>query len=285
MPKFSVITPSKNQAPWLRLAVASVADQTSDSVVVEHLVQDAKSTDDTLAFLQDRPGVQVVCEADSGMYDALNRGFNRATGDIFSYLNCDEQYLPGALEKVGDFFEAHPTIDLLFGVMIVVDGAGEYICSRKALSPSILHTRVCHLASFTCGMFFRRKVWERGFSFDPTWKSVGDAEWVARCLEQGVKVGVMDDCLAAFTDTGTNLGDAPANDIERNRLRALAPGWARSATPLVAWWHRVRRWRCGAYRLEPFSYAIYTQNDPRRRTDFRVDRPTALWKKRLTLWR
>ncbi len=285
MTTFSVVTPSRNQVGWLRLAAASVADQAGDFVAVEHLVQDAGSTDGTLEWLAENPTVGAVSEADEGMYDGVNRGLRRATGEILAYLNCDEQYLPGALARVAGYFAEHSSVDLVFAGMVVVDGAGEYVCSRKALPPKVLHTRLCHLASFTCGMFFRRRVLERGFFFDPSWKSVGDAEWVARCLEQGIKVGIIEDGLAVFTDTGENLGDAPANEIERRRLRALVPGWAQMFAPWVAWQHRWRRWRWGAYRLEPFSYAIYTQKEVGQRTEFYVDRPTALWRKRLTLWR
>ena len=92
--RFSVITPSFNPTPWLPLCIASVADQ---DVELEHIVQDAGSTDGTLDWLRDDTRVQTFVERDSGMYDGVNRGLRRATGDILSYLNCDEQYLPGCL--------------------------------------------------------------------------------------------------------------------------------------------------------------------------------------------
>ena len=44
------------------------------------------------------------------MYDAINRGLRRASGEILAYLNCDEQYLPGALQEVAAFFEKHPEL-------------------------------------------------------------------------------------------------------------------------------------------------------------------------------
>ena len=53
------------------------------------------------------------------MYDAINRGFAKASGDILAWLNCDEQYLPGALAKVADHFARHPRTDILFGDIIL----------------------------------------------------------------------------------------------------------------------------------------------------------------------
>src|SRR5882757_299741 len=101
---FSVITPSFRNSNWLKLCVASVADQ---AVEVEHIVQDAGSDDGTLDWLSREPRVKAIVEPDSGMYDAVNRGLRRAQGDILSYLNCDEQYLPGALSAVEQFFSEH----------------------------------------------------------------------------------------------------------------------------------------------------------------------------------
>src|SRR5688572_31350980 len=97
---FSIITPSFRNSEWLKLCVASVADQ---GVEHEHIVQDGGSDDGTLDWLRIDPRVQAHVEKDAGMYDAINRGLNRATGDIIAHLNCDEQYLPGALPAVEKF--------------------------------------------------------------------------------------------------------------------------------------------------------------------------------------
>ena len=81
----------------MKLCIASVADQ---GVELEHIVQDAESDDGTLDWLPQDRRVKAFVEKDQGMYDAVNRGLRRASGDILAYLNCDEQYLPGALAMV-----------------------------------------------------------------------------------------------------------------------------------------------------------------------------------------
>ena len=104
--QFSIITPSFRNSQWLKLCIASVADQ--QGVELEHIVQDSCSDDGTQDWLPHDQRVKAFIEKDGGMYDAVNRGYRRATGDILAYLNCDEQYLPGALKAVHDFFESHP---------------------------------------------------------------------------------------------------------------------------------------------------------------------------------
>src|SRR5690348_16281526 len=94
---FSIITPSFRNSDWLKLCIASVADQ---GVTAEHIVQDAGSDDGTQEWLLKDARVRAFAEKDGGMYDAVNRGLRRATGEILAYLNCDEQYLPGALSTV-----------------------------------------------------------------------------------------------------------------------------------------------------------------------------------------
>ena len=91
---FSIITPSFRNSNWLKLCIASVADQ--QGVTFEHIVQDSCSDDGTRDWLPQDRRVKAFIEKDQGMYDAVNRGFKRAQGDIVAYLNCDEQYLPGA---------------------------------------------------------------------------------------------------------------------------------------------------------------------------------------------
>lgn len=91
--------------------MASVADQ---AVELEHIVQDAGSDDGTLDWLCADRRVKAFVEADRGMYDAVNRGLRRARGEILAYLNCDEQYLPGALLAVRDYFDRHPGVEVVF---------------------------------------------------------------------------------------------------------------------------------------------------------------------------
>ncbi len=262
--RFSIITPTFQPGPWLRLAVASVADQAG--VEVEHLVQDAGSEDGSLDGLRDNPRVRVVVEADAGMYDAINRGLRRATGEVLGYLNADEQYLPGALARVAAFFASHPEVEVVFGDAVLIDAQGRPVSYRRVVRPERSHVRFVHLNTLTCATFFRRSVLERGLFFAPEWKAIGDAVWVERLLAEGVRVAAWPELLAAFAFTGSNLGASARAGEEARRWQGKA--WQRRWAPVFSLVHRVRKWRAGAYRAHALEIDLYAPDSPTQRRHF-----------------
>jgi len=274
----SVVTPSYRQAEWLRLCAASVADQEAPGLTVEHIVQDALSGPAVAEAVSRFPQLQLVSEKDGGMYDAINRGWAKATGDILCWLNCDEQFLPGALATVTDYFRAHPEVDILFGDAIVVDAQGNYLCSRQVLEPLLVHTWICHLHTFSCATFFRRSlIKERGFTFDTRWRVVGDAALMIALLRTGARVGTMRRYLSVFVDTGENLGQSTLAQQERLKLISEAPRWMQALQPVWRLHHRLRRLAHGLYWPKPFTFDLYTPVSPQRRIHLEVTRPTFYW--------
>ena len=271
--RVSILTPSFRQSPWLRLCIVSVADQ---GVEVEHIVQDAGSDDGTLDWLPSDPRVRAFVEKDNGMYDALNRGFDRASGDIIAWLNCDEQYLPGTLKTVVEFFETHADADMLFGDIVIVDDNGDYLCHRKVQPPLLPHTWTCHLSTLSCAMFFRRKLvaGPQSFRFDTSYRAGSDGEWMVRLLRAGVRMAALRQFTSVFARTGQNLSRQAQAEAERFRLRSTAPMWMRALSPAFVIHHRFRRWRDGSYNQAPFSFALYTRQSPGRRVTRDVARPS-----------
>jgi glycosyltransferase involved in cell wall biosynthesis len=274
--RFSIVTPSFRNSGWLKLCLASVADQ---GVALEHLVQDAGSDDGTLDWLPRDPRARVVVEKDDGMYDAINRALRRASGELLAYLNCDEQYLPGTLALVSRFFDEHPAVDMVFGDAVVVDPGGDYLFHRKVVVPRLAHTATCHLGVLTCATFFRRRVIEdtAGF-FDTSYRVVGDGDWIARQLRRGVRMATLGRFTSTFAMTGANLSLNPRAREELARLAATVPVWTRALRPLWVAQHRWQRWRAGAYRQAPFSYALYTRESSAARVVKHAARPTARWR-------
>jgi glycosyltransferase involved in cell wall biosynthesis len=93
----SIVTPSLNQARYLREAIESVRAQTHERI--EHIVVDGGSTDGSLEILQEYDHLTWLSEPDEGQSHALNKGFALAQGDVLGWLNGDDAYLPGAVAQ------------------------------------------------------------------------------------------------------------------------------------------------------------------------------------------
>lgn len=279
--KISVVTPCFRPGDWLKLCIASVADQTGCDV--EHIIQDACSDDGTLDWLPKDPRVTAYVEKDKGMYDALNRGWKRSTGDIVAHLNCDEQYLPGALQAVAEHFETHPDTDVLLADTVVTDEKGDYLCHRISLTPMPHLIKVRHTA-LTCGIFFRRHLLtDHQLYFDTRWRDLGDLAWIVDACHRGLKFRELRRRVATFADTGENMNLRP-NGIRETKIMAdELPLWLKVAKPLVPWVNRVRLVAAGGLDRTPYDYALYTKESPDKRVVHHVEHPTSVWVGRSTL--
>ena len=276
---FSIITPSFRNSAWLKLCIASVADQ--QGVELEHIVQDSCSDDGTQEWLPHDARVKAFIEKDAGMYDAVNRGYRRATGDILAYLNCDEQYLPGALAVVQKYFQENPMVQVLLAGSIVTDGEGKYICHRQLMPPHPRHMWY-RFPFLTSSVFVRRSVIQtRGIYFSSRWRDLGDFHWVRELVRRRVPMAAGEMFTSVFADTGDNMNLKPNAIREKRETDAMIPPWVRSLKWLWILNHRLRRLRAGHFRLAPTSYEIYTRQSPERRVKFDVPNPTAVWWNRL----
>lgn len=256
----SVVTPSFRQLEWLKLCAASVTDQAE--VKHEHIIQDAGSGPELEEWARTIPGLSLHVEKDEGMYDAINRGLRRARGAICSYLNSDEQLLPGALATVVSFFDAHRDVDVLFGDAILIDRNGSPISYRRTVLPALSHVRYAHVNTPTCATFFRRRLLDRGFFFDPEWKAIGDQVWMEQLLLGNVRMATLPEPLAVFTFTGENLGSTTASTEEAVRRRGRTSAMSRLLKMTAVVSHRLRKFLAGAYRRRQIDIDIYTLQSP-----------------------
>ncbi|HEX7569769.1 MAG TPA: glycosyltransferase, partial [Verrucomicrobiae bacterium] len=188
-------------------------------------------------------------------------------------MNCDEQYLPGALKTVHDFFEAHPEIEVALAGTIVTDGEGKYICHRPALMPHPQHIWF-RFPVLTSSVFIRRRViHERGLFFDPRWRDLGDGHWVLALMKNKVPMAVCDEFTSVFADTGDNLLLSPRAVRETKETLAMAPGWVRALKPVWIARHRLRRLAAGHFSLKPASHSFYTLQSPEHRVRLDASKP------------
>lgn len=267
--------------PYLRLCAASVADQ--EGLEYEHIVVDGASTDGTVPWLRQNKHIKSISEKDNGMYDALNKGLKIAKGKILGYLNCDEQYLPGTLAFVKNYFETHAHVDILFGGALLIRPDGSLIAFRKSYPARWPYIAASHLYLQSCSMFFRREVVEKGFFFDSRFRSIGDEEFVIRLLRNRFKAAHVNRYLGAFTMTGQNLSIDPRAVEEKKMLLQSIPGIIKILRKPITAVRLLEKLLRGAYSQgKPIEYAVYTDTDSGEpaasRRQFLVQRASSKWK-------
>lgn len=120
-PKISIVTPVYDSAAYIEDCILSVINQKYKNL--EYIVIDGGSSDGTKEIIEKYINdISIfISEKDNGQTQALNKGFNLATGEIYGWLNADEEYLPGTLNLVGSLFNENPKTEFFYGNRIVVD--------------------------------------------------------------------------------------------------------------------------------------------------------------------
>jgi glycosyltransferase involved in cell wall biosynthesis len=274
---FSIITPSYNMLPYLEMCAASIADQ--EGAECEHIVVDGASTDGTVQWLEQHPHIKSISEKDNGMYDAVNKGFHQAKGDILAYLNCDEQYLPGTLAFVKTYFEQNPGVDMIFGDMVLIRPDGSLIAFRKGYQPRWFYILASHLYVPTCTMFSRRKIIDEGFYFDLNFKANADADFVVRVLRSGYALKHVKKYFAAFTMTGRNLSSETIAKKESAFMFNQSPVYIRKLKWFLNGLRFLEKFCSGAYfQKKPLEYSVYVKNNETQRKHFSATHPSFKWK-------
>ena len=117
MPKFSIITVTKDSEKYLEKNILSVQNQTFKSL--EHIIVDGNSKDKTKSILRKyKTKLRIISENDNGLYEAMNKGIKLAQGEIIGILNSDDYYYPKALKIIKNYFSTNPKIDFVFGSVI-----------------------------------------------------------------------------------------------------------------------------------------------------------------------
>jgi glycosyltransferase involved in cell wall biosynthesis len=121
VPRVSIVTVNFNGAAYLERTIRSVIDQGYSNL--EYIIIDGGSTDGSVDIIKKYESSLAywVSEPDSGMYDALQKGFARSTGVIMGWLNSDDVYHPRAIQNMARIFSRFPEIQWLTGVPSVID--------------------------------------------------------------------------------------------------------------------------------------------------------------------
>jgi len=181
--KFSIVTPSFNQGEYLEQTIRSVLDQGYEPL--EYIVIDGGSTDDSVSIIkryEDRLGYW-VSEPDRGQVHAINKGIERATGDITAFINSDDVYLPGTFNAVASYFESHPQCTWVCGDTVLFGEGHQTELARARVPKSAGHCLSWEYLAAQPGHFWQTDIVRAGF--DERWNYDFDHEMYIRLLLAG----------------------------------------------------------------------------------------------------
>jgi glycosyltransferase len=213
--KISIITATYNSATTLRDTLESLQKQ--KGVVFEVLLQDGGSTDETLEIAKDFSFVEVISESDTGLYNAMNRGVARATGDIVGILNSDDFYVDAlVLQDVVTAFIQDRDLEAVYGSLKYVDFYNvnkelRYWKSGPYRRSFWLHGWMPPHPTF----FVRKSVYNTHGGFNEQLQFAADYEFMLRCCyKHQIKVRCIPRVLVHMRSGGVS------NSSLKNRLSA-----------------------------------------------------------------
>jgi glycosyltransferase involved in cell wall biosynthesis len=235
-PRISIVTPSFNQGSFLEHTIQSVLNQNYPNL--EYIIVDGGSTDGSVDVIKkyDSKLAYRVSEKDKGQSDAINKGFRRATGEILAWLNSDDCYLPGTLERVADFFSSHPAVDLMYGDLLLIDVSGNILGIRRVV-PYNYTLALYGLSTVPQpSAFFRRRALDVVGLLDEELHYQMDTEFFLRFGKRGLNVKHLPVPLAMFRLHAQSKTVSEYHDkVQQANRRILEKMLGRTITEQEAW--------------------------------------------------
>ena len=183
--KVSIITVCLNSEKTIRDTIASVLSQ--DFPNIEYIIIDGGSKDKTLSIVheyEDRIG-KIINEPDEGLYDAMNKGINIASGEVIGILNSDDFFEnDNIINVVVNAFKKNPTVDLVFGDLVYVrpDNLNQIVRYYSSLNFRSWKPRFGWIPPHP-STFIKRSVYEKFGVYNVSFKIAADYEFFVRVLQ------------------------------------------------------------------------------------------------------
>lgn len=214
-PRISIITICYNAASTITRTLRSVSAQTYPNI--QYLIIDGASKDNTLELVRElAPEAEVYSERDKGIYDAMNKGLDRATGDYVWYVNAGDAL--ASPTTVEDLVRATCTgdslPDVLYGDTRLIDSEDHDLGLRRLRPPHQLDWRSFRSGMLVCHQAFVAK---RSISphYDLRYRFSADVDWCIRVLKEAKTTAFYPEPIALYLNEGTTTANHRASLIER----------------------------------------------------------------------
>lgn len=235
---FSVITITYNAEKTLESTIQSVVNQTYPHV--EYIIIDGSSSDGTKKIIDSYSNKTAysISEPDAGLYDAMNKGLAKATGDYVWFINSgDKIHDPDTIEKIIAEINGNTPPDIIYGETAIIDPFGNFKYMRRLKAPEKLFWK-----SFKKGMVVSHQAFivKRDIApeFDLKYRFSSDFDWCIRCMKKASTIFNSRLILADYLEEGTTTGNLGSSLKERYEI--MAGYYGKTGTFFFHLWFAVR---------------------------------------------
>lgn len=213
-PRFSIVTITYNAEKTLEPTIRSILEQ--DYPGIEYIIIDGASKDGTAAIIdryRDRIAT-VVSEPDRGLYDAMNKGLKRATGDYVWFVNAgDALHSPFTVRRIVEGLK-DTLPDIIYGETALVDSDRTFIGMRRLKAPEKLTWKSFRNGMLVCHQSFiaRRSLTQ---PYDERYRYSADFDWCVRCMKQAATLHNTHLILSDYLSEGLTTANRKASLKER----------------------------------------------------------------------
>jgi glycosyltransferase involved in cell wall biosynthesis len=216
--KISIVTVCYNAEKTIENTIKSVISQTYK--FIECIIIDGNSTDGTLNIIKRyKDNVDFfISEKDNGIYDAMNKGIKKASGDIIYFLNSDDRlYDHKVIEDIVKQFKGEKGLDIVYGKVQGenfppnVKRSYDRSCVFEFKSKrDLLKTVICHQRVFS-----KKELFQKIGLFNTRYKIYADYDWFLRNFNKGVKIKFFDRFVAYYNCQGLSFQEVKSVSLEK----------------------------------------------------------------------
>lgn len=239
LPVVSIITITYNASRWLERTILSILSQSYSNI--EYIIIDGGSTDGTVDIIkQYASGISYwVSEPDKGIYDAMNKGLQKATGDYVWFINAgDSLYTSDTVQRVVSLVQKKKVLpDIIYGETSIIDEDGNSQGRRRLKAPDKLSWKSFRMGMLVCHQSFITKRTIVPL-YDLAYRYSSDFDWCIRCMKQAKSIYNTRMVLSNFLEGGVSTTQRKASLKERYDVMCKYYGIV--STSLLHVWFAMR---------------------------------------------